>query len=140
MLGANTSHRPLPSPLAVYMASSALRRISSAPNSPPSPVAMPMLARTMTSVPMTWNGWRSRSTMRVATMVAARLSSIPCTSTANSSPPSRAARSAGPDAVRHPAGHGAEQLVTDDVSQAVVDRLEVVEVDEEHPDTRSLPR
>ena len=62
-------------------------------------------------------------------------SSVPLSSsqrTTNSSPPKRATVSPGPDLVGQPVGEVDEQLVAGAVAEAVVDDLEVVEVEEEH--------
>ena len=53
-------------------------------------------------------------------------------SAANSSPPSRAAVSPGADGVLESAGGLHQQFVAGLVADGVVDRLEAVEVDEEH--------
>jgi hypothetical protein len=53
-------------------------------------------------------------------------------STANSSPPSRANRDVAPRDRGQPAGDLAQHLVTDVVTHGVVDLLEVVEVDQQH--------
>ena len=70
-------------------------------------------------------------------VVAARLSSIPLHQHRELVASEPRGEVAGTDAVGHPAGHGAEQLVADHVPQAVVHGLEVVEVDEEHADPLS---
>ena len=52
----------------------------------------------------------------------------------NSSPPKRASSASGPDHVAQPHRHRGQQRVADAVAEAVVDGLEVVEVDEQHGD------
>ena len=58
----------------------------------------------------------------------------PATTTANSSPPSRATTSPGRTQPRSRSASTSEQLVAGGVAAAVVDVLEVVEVDEQQAD------
>ena len=55
-------------------------------------------------------------------------------STANSSPPNRATTSRARRQAAEPPGDGPEQVVAGGVAEAVVDRLEAVEVDEQDGD------
>ena len=68
---------------------------------------------------------------RSATLRTCSASLTSCRSTANSSPPSRAARSPRLERAEQAAGDRLQQLVADRVPERVVDRLEVVEVEEE---------
>ena len=61
-----------------------------------------------------------------------RPASSASSSTANSSPPSRAGSSVTGAVLPQPLGHLVEQLVADGVAHGVVDHLEVVDVDEQH--------
>ena len=67
--------------------------------------------------------------IRAVTASAARPSAS-SKSSANSSPPKRATVSSGPHAGRQALGHAGEQHVAGRVAERVVDRLEVVEVEE----------
>ena len=81
----------------MYIATSAFRSSSSAPSGPPvraSAVAMPIDARTKTSLPSRWNGPSSDARIRAATSAASTPSPPSSSRIANSSPPSRAAVSA----------------------------------------------
>ena len=69
--------------------------------------------------------------MRSAVSAAAWGSSTSSSSTANSSPPKRAAVSDGPDRGRDALGDLEQQLIAGGVAEAVVDGLEVVEVEED---------
>ena len=93
---------------------------------------MPMLARIATSLARTRNVGVKDSVMRSATTSAASGIVPDSTSTANSSPPNRATVSPGRVADANSFGHGDQQLVADWMSETVVDRLEVVEIQEQH--------
>jgi hypothetical protein len=58
MPGSKVAWRPLPRAFAVYIATSALRRISSAPSMSATLSAIPTLVPTNTSLPSRWNGAR----------------------------------------------------------------------------------
>ena len=86
---------PLPSRLAMYIAASASRIISSAPAVPSAPsTEMPMLQRRAISRCPARIGWESASSSRSAVSAASWALSTSSSSTANSSPPKRAAVSA----------------------------------------------
>ena len=68
--------------------------------------------------------------MRLATACGASIAAF-SSRTANSSPPSRAAVSAGPKRAGETMADGDQQLVAGAMPQAVVDRLEIVEIQEE---------
>jgi hypothetical protein len=91
--GRNSSERSLPSALAAYMATSALRSSSSASSAPGSPVATPRLASIGMVRPLRPNGWCRVSSTGPATAAASAVTRS--SSTANSSPPRRAAVSVG---------------------------------------------
>ena len=93
----------------------------------------PMLAVMKNSVPSTSTASRivarnrSATGRRVERVVAARA----CSTTMNSSPPKRASSVPSPTAPRIRSDITVQQPVADAVAEAVVDRLEVVEVDEQ---------
>ena len=82
----------------------------------------------------------SASSTRSATSTASCERSTSSTRTANSSPPKRATVSVGRTAPRMRCGDLLQDGVAGGVSEAVVDRLEVVEVDEDHAHRRLLAR
>ena len=128
--------------LARYIARSALRiswlasaSASSRRRRRPADGAMPMLAWTNSSRPSMTNGSCSASRIRSASSAGARQPTPLSTSTANSSPPSRATVSPCADTqVRSRPRHLHQQLVAAGVAQAVVDLLEPVQVEEQHGD------
>ena len=135
--GAYSSTRPLPAALARYIARSALR-IRSPGLMPGSAKATPMEAATRTSLPSTRYGWerviRSRSAiswiwysraLRSRAAVADDEGGELVAAEPGGGVP-------GADRVLEPAGGLDEQLVAGLVADGVVDRLEAVEVDEEH--------
>ena len=139
MLGSKTRHCALPCSLAMYIATSALRSSCSA-SSGRARVARTRCrcsrART-TSRPSNTNGCSQQLVDRRQAVATASPSGDASSRIANSSPPTRAivsARRGSQDASRR--ADGREQPVARDVPEAVVDRLEVVEVEEEHGDRR----
>ena len=127
---ANSWTRSPPRRLAVYMARSA-RRSSSSCDASASAAARPILARTVNCLPRTWIGAASAERMRSAIASACAPSWSSSSSTANSSPPRRAAVSPGAG-MRPSPGDPDQQLVPSVVAEPVVDQLQAVEVDEEH--------
>ncbi len=120
------------------MAVSALRS-TSLTLSPVTAAAMPTLAVTNTSLPLSMNGCAMELVSR---SIRACCSSGPVESSirmANSSPPSRATVSAARAQERKRSAASDQQLVALAVPEAVVDLLEVVEVEEEHGDRVPLP-
>ena len=102
-------------------------------------VATPTVTVVVTSPAASANGSRNASTTRSAVAsTAAVLSALPMSS-ANSSPPSRAAVSDSRTSAVSRAGGGHQQLVADAVAHRVVDDLEVVQVDEQHAGDPSRP-
>ncbi len=93
---------------------------------------MPMLADVKTSRPPIENGALSASWMRKAITFACCSSIRPFSRIANSSPPSRASDVALAQAPFEAARDGDQQLVADQVTEAVVDHLEPVEIEVEH--------
>ena len=79
------------------------------------------------------------SSTRSATSTASCERCTSSTRTANSSPPKRATVSVGPHGAAQPVRHLLQDGVARSMSEAVVDRLEVVEVDEDDADGRLLP-
>ncbi len=128
---ANAAMRSRPPALAPYMAASASRRRSSAREPSTAFTAKPMLAVMISSWPANVIGRCTERRIRSATSAGSMLSSR---TTTNSSPPKRAMRppsgmaagQAGRDLLQHTIAHR--------VAEAVVDHLEVVEVDEQHRD------
>ena len=132
----NSAMRFLPCSLARYSAMSASRiRLLCA--WPCSAIAIPMLAGTVTESSSISTGSCSTSSSRCATVITSATSATPSSRTANSSPPSRAIVSLGRRHSLEPAGHRAQQRVARRVPEAVVDGLEVVEVDEHDRDPRA---
>ena len=80
---------------------------------------------------------RGRRRIRPATSAASAESSMPSRRMANSSPPKRATVSAGRTAPEEALRNLLEDRVAGRVAEAVVDGLEVVEVDEHDPDRRA---
>ena len=93
--------------------------------------AMPMLASSCTVTPWTTNGGPSAVSMRRASSAAKARSGRSCSSTANSSPPSRASVSPRRSAPPSRRGDLAQQRVAVIVPERVVDLLEAVEVDQQ---------
>ena len=91
----------------------------------------------MISWPSIGNETCSASMIRFATAIDRLRSPSSMSSTANSSPPSRAARSSAPDAALDPLGDRAEEAVAGRVAQGVVHDLEVVEVEEQDDGDRA---
>ena len=123
----------------MYMATSALRSRSSASGvSTSSPTRqMPTLARGKTFLPLISTGRSSARRIRAAASAASAEPATPSSRTANSSPPKRATVSVGRTAILQPAADLLEHLVARGVAEAVVDGLEVVEVDEHDRDLRN---
>ena len=122
--------------LASYMATSArwTSRLTSRPWSGQS--AMPMLASSTATTPLSVNGRSSASCRRPAISTTAARSGTPRRSTANSSPPRRASVSPRRMAARRRSRDLLEQAVAMVVAERVVDLLEAVEVDQQqgrHP-------
>src|SRR5579871_4868311 len=111
-----------------YIAMSALRR-SSAMSSPVE-IAMPMLALTVTGRASSRTGAASAAPIRSASLTA-DCSSPPGCRNPNSSPLRRATVSPGPATACRPLRDRDQELVPRGVPEAVVDRLEVVQVDEQ---------
>ena len=123
----------------MYIAASALRISSSAPAAAsPSAIEMPRLQRTNSSLPSSSSGAASDSRIRSA--VSAASCALPTSSsrTANSSPPKRAAVSLGRMLRVQALGDLEQHRVAGGVAEAVVDRLEVVEVHEDDGQPRAL--
>ena len=97
---------------------------------------MPRLACTTSRTPPTENDLPSTDSRYVATSSATDRSGMSGSSTANSSPPSRATVAPFGPRLLEPVGDLADQLVADLVAEGVVDLLEVVEVD--HHDRQRL--
>ena len=93
IVGSKTATRRLPPAFAVYIATSALRSNSSVCWCGSRPTAMPIEPPTTRSWPATANDTWSASMIRPATAFARPSPSSSVSSSANSSPPSRAARS-----------------------------------------------
>ena len=93
MEGSKTTTLPLPRAFAEYIATSALRSRSPALSMPGRPAATPTLARTFTSRPSISKNEPIAAVNRLATRIDAFMSGVSRRSTANSSPPSRAAMS-----------------------------------------------
>ena len=100
----------------------------------PSTIEMPMLPRSESSllVEHAAAGAEPRGCARPMSAAAWRCPATSSSSTANSSPPKRAAVSLGRMLVVEPLGDLDQHLVAGGVAEAVVDRLEVVEVEEDH--------
>ena len=114
---------------------SALRSSSSAEVC--SPAAIPMLAVTVRRVCLSGpslNGCWSASSRRSATSSGPAASESSSEITTNSSPPRRPSASASRTTPSEPRGDRAQQFIADAVPERVVDRLEVVEVDEQRRD------
>src|SRR6266511_1594003 len=118
IVGSNTACPALPLALASYMAASASRSSASDRSCRATPVAMPMLAVTKTDCPGSSKGGSSPLSIRLATAQAGE--GVPVPHTAG-----------------QPLRDVAEELVSGVVAEAVVDHLEVVQIDEEQAD--SLP-
>ena len=84
-------------------------------------------------------GLASASAIRSAIRVAPRSFPTSSASTANSSPPKRATVSPGRSACSILRATDGEELVAGGVAEAVVDDLELVEVQEEHRDRGLAP-
>ena len=123
-----------------YIARSALRSSWSAVSSPVSLIAMPVEAPRASSRPSRTNGADSARRTRSAAQMAPSSASGPVTRMANSSPPRRATRSPGRTELVSRLATMPEQLVTDVVALRVVDRLEAVQVQEEHADLGAVQR
>ena len=143
----NASTRSRPLALARYIAASASRSRSSAVSPTAEFTAKPMLAVTTSSWPSITIGSRTHRRNRSATAagststargVLADRSTTRSTNTTNSSPPNRANRSRVAHHAAESRGDLAQQFVADAVPEAVVDDLEVVEVDEQHRDLTRL--
>ena len=134
MASLKSSTRSLPASLAWYMAVSASRSSASGSASPGAATRQPMLTRTWRRWPATSNGSDSAPRMRPAVIVAPRLVARRAHSTVNSSPPSRATRSLLAHGAAQALGDLDQQPVAGLVAEAVVDDLEVVEVEEEDGD------
>ena len=91
-----------------------------------------MLAEVNTSRPPIENGALSASWIRKAMALACASSLSPFSRMANSSPPSRASASPGTQARLEAARDRDQQLVADQVAEAVVDDLEAIEIEIEH--------
>ena len=100
---------------------------------------MPTLARSATSTPPTASGAPSDRATRSATSSASAGSETSSSRKANSSPPRRATVSPGRTVVRSRSPISWSTLVARVVPEAVVDRLEVVEVHEQDDDPAVLP-
>ena len=89
---------------------------------------------------LTENGGFRSARIRSAARQASEMSSVASSRTANSSPPKRAAVSPERSEPMQAPGHRHQELVAHGVAQAVVDELEVVEVQEQHGQRRQRPR
>ena len=104
---------------------------------------MPMLAPIVTVVSPALprrNGCLSASSRRSATRLGLASAARSPASTTNSSPPRRPERVDLADDALQSRGDGLQQFVADGVAERVVDRLEVVEVDEQRRDGGLLAR
>ena len=135
--GANASTQSRPRALARYIAASASRSRSAAVTPSRSFTDTPMLALTNSSVPSTTTASAHRRRGRPRPRPAGRAPASRST-TMNSSPPKRASTASAPDDVAQAHRHRREQRVADAVAEAVVDRLEVVEVDEQQGDVADV--
>ena len=95
-------------------------------------VATPTVAVASTLASLSVNGSVNAATIRSANASTSRRPAASSMSSANSSPPSRAAVSDWRTDAGQPRGTVDQQLVADAVAHGVVDDLEVVQVDEEH--------
>ena len=125
-------------PLAQYSATSAWRISSAALRPCCGKQAMPMLAQMCSATESTSSGWSSAASSRSASCLRLQLAAVD-ERRANSSPPIRASTVPAPRTVRRPRRHdsGAARLaaisqVAELVAERVVDRLEVVEVEQHH--------
>ncbi len=109
-----------------------MRSSWSAVSSPESLIAMPVDAPSAISRPSRTNGAASARRTRSAAQIAPSSASGPVTRMANSSPPRRATTSPGRTELVSRLATMPEQLVADVVALRVVDRLEAVQVQEEH--------
>ncbi len=101
---------------------------------------MPTLGRTDRSLPVIEMGISNPRTRRSAKSITVEGSTTSSIKMANSSPPKRAAVSVVPHSLEQTNGDLLQHLVAGRVAEAVVDRLEVVEVEEDHGDARVLAR
>ena len=133
--GSNTTARARPSFLAWYIAASACRSSVSAVASPSvSDTAMPMLAVTNTSSVVSAIGSATAASSRSAS-ADDRLDAREVVAEHHELVAAEARDDvAGPDRVPEPLRDGHDELVAERVPEAVVDELEVVEVDEQHRD------
>ena len=131
--GAPSTTRSLPRRLASYSASSAEAK-SEAESPPSASAATP--AEHVTRSPSAKRSSRRPETTRAAAAVAEL--SPPRTSSTSSSPPKRAATSESRAALRSDAARLAQHLVAGRVAVAVVDLLEVVEVEHDERDLAAV--
>ena len=135
MSGANTADRPLPASLAAYMATSACRSSSAPSCCPAAPVAIPMLALIRTSRAGAVPVGRERLGQGGQHPVGSRLGLAEVGGVLDQDGELVAAEpSDGVARAQHATqalGDGDQQLVAGSVTGAVVDGLEVVEVDEQ---------
>src|SRR5215204_4332805 len=131
MAVSNTRTPARPAVLAAYMAMSASRSSRSGSSSPPRASRTPTLARARTSRPDTVTGVRRTAASRSPRVTASASSATWGRSTANSSPPSPGGGVGGLQAAPQPLGHHPQDLVAGGVAEAVVDGLEVVQVEQE---------
>ncbi len=129
--GSNTSKRSRPSRLARYIAMSALRS-TSAGVSPSSSYAMPMLAVTCTSVPSTSIGSRTSSRMRSGDPGGVDRVVVLLEQDRELVAAEAGERVGRRVMASQPSGDGEQDGVAGLVAEAVVDRLEAVEVDVQH--------
>ena len=119
------------------MAASA-SRISSSARSPPRASAMPMLVVTKCSEPDSTNGRAKIAAIRSAVSIASCSEAMSSSRIPNSSPPNRATVSLERSACSQARGGRGQQLVAHVVAEAVVDQLEVVEIEEQDRGMRVL--
>ena len=99
---------------------------------------MPMLVVTKCSEPDSTNGRAKIAAIRSAVSIASRSEAMSSSRIPNSSPPNRATVSLGAQGLLEPWRGGGQQLVADLVAEAVVDQLEVVEIEEQDRAQRLL--
>ena len=97
-----------------------------------------MLVVTKCSLPESTNGRANVAAIRSAVSIASRSEAMSSSRIPNSSPPNRATVSLRAQRLLEPRRRGRQQLVADVVPEAVVDELEVVEVEEQDRGQRAL--
>ena len=135
--GSNTWYRPLPFSFAMYIATSALRRAFRTASlrrcRPRSATAMPTLARTNTSLPSSTNGSSSICMMRLATSMADAFPAV-LEQDGELVPAESGGRVRRAERLLQPLARPRSSSRRRGMAERVVDRLEVVDVHEEHRD------